>query len=140
MSIEKMLGEYKTTVELQSFAEAQFKTIQELTKKVKRLEDENIELKKGFDGGGSLIKKEDADFSKFLTSTDQETISKIQLNRLKEVSFERELTLEESKRVEIFTKILMMMEEKNKTLRVQSKRLDDAELLKLLETSDVEAR
>lgn len=140
MSIEKMLSEYKTTVELQSFAEAQFKTIQELTKKVKRLEDENIELKKGFDGGGSLIKKEDADFSKFLTSTDQETISKIQLNRLKEVSFERELTLEESKRVEIFTKILMMMEEKNKTLRVQSKRLDDAELLKLLETSDVEAK
>lgn len=139
MSIEKMLGEYKTTVELQSFAEAQFKTIQELTKKVKRLEDENIELKKGLDGG-SLIKKEDADFSKFLTSTDQETISKIQLNRLKEISFERELTLEESKRVEIFTKILTLMDDKKKTIKGESKRLDDAELLKLLESSDVEAK
>lgn len=136
MSIEKMMEEYKTVVELQAFAEAQFKTIQELSKKAKRLEEENTKLLKQVDSLNPDNKKEEFDYSKFLTSTDQETISKIQLNRLKEVSFDRELTLEEAKRVEIFTKILVTMDEKNKNIPAQGKRLDDGELLKLLEVQD----
>lgn len=133
MSIEKMLQEYKTTAEMQAFAEAQFKTIQDLNKKLKRLEDEKQSLQKMLDGMVPNPKKDEQDFAQFLASSDQETIAKIQINKLKEISFEREMTLEETKRFEIFCKVLNGEEEKNKTLKAQSKRLDEADLLKLLE-------
>ena len=54
MSIDKMMSEYKSVVELQAYADAQFKTIQELSKKNKRLEEENIELKKTVDSVSNI--------------------------------------------------------------------------------------
>ena len=42
-------------------------------------------------------------------SSDEEMIAKVQLARMKEISMDRELTLEEAKRVEIFTKILLFL-------------------------------
>ncbi len=57
----------------------------------------------------------------------------MQLNKLKEISYERELTLEEAKRVEIFSKILNVLENSPKTIKVETKNLDNKELLSLLD-------
>lgn len=130
---DKMLEQFKDMGSLQKFADAQQKTIQALTRKLKVLEEENIELKERMDSlpeqqaVSKIIQLDDLSYG-----SDEEVISKIQLARLKETSMERELTLEEAKRVEIFSKIVAN-KEKNKTFDATAKRLDNADLLKMIE-------
>ena len=140
MSLEKMISETKDLSEMKAFCDAQQKTILKLSKKNKELEEEVSHLKKLLDSTTSIVKKaEDADsvlsVEKFLT-TDEEAICRMQLNRLKEVSYERELTLEEAKRVEIFSKIINNIENRPKTIKVETKNLDNKELMNLLEQDE----
>jgi hypothetical protein len=121
--------------DLKAFAEAQQKTIVHLTKKIKTLEDENSHLKKLVEQTVPVIKKEgqpEQKGDKFLTS-DQEAICRVQLNKLRDISFERELTLEEAKRVEIFSKILNLLETVPKTIKVETKGINNEDLLNFLE-------
>lgn len=135
MSLEIMLSETKDMAELKAFSEAQQKTIVKLSKKNKELEEEVTHLKKLLESTAPIIAPDSNQVistEKFLTS-DQEAICRMQLNRLKEVSYERELTLEEAKRVEIFSKIINVLENSPKTIKVETKNLDNKELLSLLE-------
>lgn len=131
---DKMLEQFKDFSSLQKFAEAQQKTIQALTRKLKILEDENLELKDKIDAIPQTVESSvsTTTFQFDDYGSDEEVISKIQLARLKEVSMERELTLEEAKRVEIFSKIVSA-KEKNKTFDVSAKRMDSSDLLKMIE-------
>lgn len=135
MSLDLMLNEAKDLAELRAFSEAQQKTIVKLSKKNKEMEEEISHLKKLLESSAPVIAVDNAPVlqaDKFLT-TDQEAICRMQLNKLKEVSYERELTLEEAKRVEIFSKILNVLENSPKTIKVETKNLDNKELLSLLE-------
>jgi hypothetical protein len=137
MSIDIMLSEVKDLAELRVFSEAQQKTIIKLSKKNKELEEEIVHLKKLLETTAPIISPApSAELSvsteKFLTS-DQEAICRMQLNKLKEISYERELTLEEAKRVEIFSKIINVLENSPKTIKVETKNLDNKELLSLLD-------
>lgn len=135
MSLDLMLNEAKDLAELRAFSEAQQKTIVKLSKKNKELEEEISHLKKLLESSVPVIASDNAPViqaDKFLTS-DQEAICRMQLNKLKEVSYDRELTLEEAKRVEIFSKILNVLENSPKTIKVETKNLDNKELLSLLE-------
>lgn len=135
MSLDLMLNEAKDLAELRAFSEAQQKTIVKLSKKNKELEEEVAHLKKLLESSAPIVVPDNApafQADKFLT-TDQEAICRMQLNKLKEVSYERELTLEEAKRVEIFSKILNVLENSPKTIKVETKNLDNKELLSLLE-------
>jgi len=138
MSLEKMLDEAKDLAELRVFSEAQQKTIMKLNKKNKELEDEIVHLKKLLETTAPVITTETnpvISTEKFLT-TDQEAICRMQLNRLKEVSFERELTLEEAKRVEIFSKIINVLENSPKTIKVETKNIDSKDLMSLIEHNE----
>lgn len=138
MSLEKMLDEAKDFAELRVFSEAQQKTIIKLTKKNKELEEEVTHLKKLLESTTPVIATNDVPVistDKFLT-TDQEAICRMQLNRLKEVSYERELTLEEAKRVEIFSKIINVLENSPKTIKVETKNIDSKDLMSLIEHNE----
>lgn len=134
-----MLDEAKDLAELRVFSEAQQKTIVKLSKKNKELEEEISHLKRLLETTAPIISTNEAapavSADKFLT-TDQEAICRMQLNRLKEVSYERELTLEEAKRVEIFSKIINVLENSPKTIKVETKNLDNKELLSLIENQN----
>jgi len=137
MSLDLMLNEAKDLAELRAFSEAQQKTIVKLSKKNKELEEEVTHLKKLLETTAPVIAptaevNQIISAEKFLTS-DQEAICRMQLNKLKEISYERELTLEEAKRVEIFSKILNVLENSPKTIKVETKNLDNKELLSLLD-------
>lgn len=126
--LDEMLEQFKDFASLQKFAEAQQNAIQTLSKKIKQLEEENALLKTETDTSPrSTFQIEDLGYG-----SDEEVISKIQLARLKEVSMERELTLEEAKRVEIFSKIILS-KEKNKTFDFAAKKVDSTDLLKMIE-------
>lgn len=129
MSSKNMVDQFKTIEDLSAFAKAQQKTLIELTKKNKNYEEEIKHLKKLVEGAVPLISnKPKVDFS----TSDEESIAREQLFRLKELSRERELNLEETKRYEIYSKMLSNLKEKPKDINAKSKDVDDAVLIALL--------
>jgi hypothetical protein len=133
-SMDKMLEQFKDMSSLQKYAEAQYKTILSLSRKVKTLEEENIELKDLLEKSTPVLNEEKKNFVIYQVeaSSDEEMIAKVQLARIKEISMDRELTLEEAKRVEIFTKILNT-KGSNSSIAVQTQKMDNDDLLKMLE-------
>lgn len=137
MNIDQLTSQFKSFDELKIFCESQFKQILQLSKKNKELEDKLADSNKKVK---EINKVEASNLSvptlapgmKLLD--DAKTISQIQLKMLKDLSFERELTLEEAKRVEIFNKILNdEKEDKKKPLKADAKVLQESELLKLVD-------
>lgn len=133
-----MLEEVKDMAELRVFSEAQQKTILKLSKKNKELEEEVSHLKKLLESQTPLVQTDASvglPAEKFLTS-DQEAICRMELNKLKQSSFERELTLEEAKRVDIYSKILNVLENSPKTIKVETKSIPSQDLMSLVQSEE----
>jgi hypothetical protein len=133
-SMDKMLEQFKDMSSLQKYAEAQYKTILSLSRRVKVLEEENVELKDLLEKSTPLLNEEKKNFVAYQVeaSSDEEMIAKVQLARMKEISMDRELTLEEAKRVEIFTKILAN-KGSNSSIAIQTQKMNSDDLLKMLD-------
>lgn len=143
MNIEQLTEQFKSFDELKIFTESQFKQILALSKKNRELEDKLAEVNKKVKTQEKQELIQASNNSQNLLSPDfkvlddAKTIAQVQLKMLKESSFDRELTLEEAKRVEIFNRILN--EEKRddkKTLKADAKVLKEDELLKLIENGN----
>lgn len=144
MNIEELTRQFKTYEELQVFAASQFKQILNLSKKIKELEEKNSELNKKSKETNKLqviseTKEVGAINPNLVVKNDAKTIAEIQLKILKDMAFDRELTLEEAKKVEIFNKIANVVEEKPKTIKADAKTLDTNDLLSLIENDNVPA-
>lgn len=127
--IDKMADDYIQNLlkEKDDYIKAQENTILKLQKQVS-------ELKEELKNKPTLIAVPEQPVELGL-GTDQEEICKIQLRKFLEVSKNRELTLEETRKVEIFSKILFGFKNKDKEEREEStKKLSSDELLKLVET------
>jgi hypothetical protein len=138
MDIKQLTEQFKTYEELQLFCSSQFKQILTLSKKIKELEEKNADLTKSVKQGNALSVIPPKDLStgtsnNLLVKDDAKTIAQVQLKLLKEMAFDRELTLDEAKRVEIFNKIANAQEEKPKTFKADAKILNTDELLSLIE-------
>lgn len=96
----KELEESFDEAAMQQMIESQHKTITELCKLNEQYKLEIEHLKKLLTEGSSIINLDPSQLKP------EEIIAETQLNMLKEASFNRSLTLEETKRVEIFHKIL----------------------------------
>lgn len=133
-AMDKMLEQFKDMGSLQKYAEAQYKTILSLSRRVKVLEEENVELKDLLEKSTPLLNEEKKNFVSYQVeaSSDEEMIAKVQLARMKEISMDRELTLEEAKRVEIFTKILAN-KGSNSSIAIQTQKMNNDDLLKMLD-------
>jgi multidrug resistance efflux pump len=130
---DKMLEEFKSLNEIRDFAESQMKTIQELSKRIVSLEKERDHLKEILGTTTDLVEK-----PKILLfenyNNDEEVIAKQQLAMLKQKSDTSELTLEETKKVAEFAKILAnLRENKPKDDALEVKAMSEEELLKLLD-------
>lgn len=131
--IDKMIAQFKSLEDLQAFCKAQQKTLIDLTKKLKGSEDEIKHLKKLLEGAVPVINAPaKIDFS----ANDEEAIAREQLYLLKKISAEKELTLEETKRYEIYTKMLISLKEKPKTIDASSRTLSNEQLMATLKSSD----
>ena len=134
LSIDDLAKEYQTIEEWKALAQAQQKQVNTLTKKVKELEAEKKDLKKQIEQvpAKSTQVIEFPGQSNILLKSDVETIAQVQLQKLKEISFDRELTLEEAKRVEIFNKVILSNKVKSNDIDAQSKEFSEEELIGLL--------
>jgi hypothetical protein len=132
--IDNIAKQFKTFAELQQFCEIQFKQLIDLQQKLKDLEDKNKQLQKIIDTG-SFIVGSPTDVKKLLSeSLDAETICLSQLKILNRISEDRELTLEETKKTEIFYKILTSIQSKGKKKEDPTGELNEEELLTLITT------
>lgn len=109
-----MLKEFKTELELKNFAQASLKTISDLQKKNKALTVEVEHLQSLVVTAVPIVNSSPLDIGE-----DDVEISKMELKKLRERSYSKELTLEESKRVEIYSKIL---NNKNKSTDIPNER------------------
>jgi dsDNA-binding SOS-regulon protein len=134
MSFQKMFQDFKDDVELRAFAEAQYQTILELSKKIQKLEEENSHLKQLLENSTPVLEEQKKELLGFnLDASNEEIIATIQLNKIKQISYDRELTLEETKKVEIFSKILAGLKSKTtKQEEAKPEALSNEDLMKLL--------
>lgn len=131
MKIEDIADQFREYADLQRFAESQLRLINSLSRQVVELEQERNHLKTLLENNIPLI--EVPDEKTLSESSDSETICKVQLNFLKKASLDRELTLEETKKVETYTKILQSFRVKKDKEKDAAKELNDADLLSLAE-------
>lgn len=132
-STDKMINQFTTLEDLQAFAKAQQKTLIDLTKKLKASEDKVKHLEKLIEGAVPLVNPPaKIDFA----ANDEESIAREQLYLLKRMSSERELNFEETKRVEIYSKILNALKGKPKDIEVPGKSLSIDQLTAALSDKD----
>lgn len=132
MDITELAKDFQSVAEWQAYSEAQKKQVNSLMKKIRDLEELNKDLKKqNFDlsvdrhGSNSLQ-------TNLLMRSDVETISDVQLKLLKNISFDRELTLEEAKKCEIFNKIILSHKAAPADVQTNAQPLTEAELISLV--------
>lgn len=130
MDIKELSEKYQESLELQEYCDAQAKTIIEISKKLKALQDENLHLKQMLESSVPLIQTKD-NLPSLVAKNDEEAVARQQLFRLKQISQNRELTLEEARRVEIFAKILNTLKSQPKTFESQATDVPLEELLKI---------
>lgn len=132
-NIEDMFKNFKTDVEKNQFVAAQMKTILDLTKKNKQLSDEVADLKKHVVAVVPIISSE----SSLDLESDDKEIAKIEINKLKSKSLAADpLTLEEAKRLEIYSKILNNNNKKDDKKEREVKEIDVDALIAIAESPD----
>jgi hypothetical protein len=131
-NISKTILQYKEMSQLQAYAEAQNSTILNLSKKLKKLEEERDHLKQLLESSVPILKDDKSLGQKFLTSS-EEAICVMQLEKLRDISSGRELTLEEARRVEIFSKVLTASRNSPKVIELKTQNMSNEELLALVE-------
>ena len=131
-NIGDMTKSLQSYAELQAFAGAQTKTILELNKRINLIERENAELRKTI-SHVEVEAREQKDKTTLKDVADEQAICEMQLSILRDRSLEGELTLEETKKVEIFARLLLQLRSPGKKLEDKTSKMDTKELLQLVE-------
>ena len=132
-NLKKLLNSFKTADELKAYIEAQQQSFIDISIKMRTLEEENKNLK-------NKIQKLESDDRKSKNSelesqniSHSELICLTEIEKLRFVTETRPLTLEETKRFEIFQKILGQIGLAKKNNDNPLKDTTNEELLKLIE-------
>jgi hypothetical protein len=132
--IDKMAEQFKDFAALQAYCDGQYRMIVSLSTKINELEAKNKQLEELLGNSTPIIKEKSAEIQLLSQGTDEETICRIQLKILRDKCIAgEELTLEETKRAEIYAKLLLAIRNGDKKAEEElSKGLDDAQLLEFL--------
>ena len=132
-NIDEMSKEFQALSEKQAYIEAQHTTITSLNKKINQYQEEIAHLKVLLESAVPLLPDLSGDV---LGSSDEEAICRSQINKLHNASAQRELTLEECRKLEIYSKVLNAVTSRPKLIKFAAKNLDDVELLKLVSNDE----
>lgn len=118
----------KRYAELKVYSDAQYRTILELNKKINALEQENISLKRAASAANAEQKTDI--LSK---ASDEQTICETQLAILRDRALDGELTMEESRKADLFARLLITLRDPSRKKDDGLKGLDTKQLLKIVE-------
>lgn len=132
-NIITLAGKFKSQVELKEYCDNQFKLIGDLNRKVARLEEENEHLKQLLQQTVPVIAPLDV--------TNEQAICELQLERLKRAALDRELTLEETKKMDLLIKNLYLAKgQSTAIINAQYKKVEseisDAQLVDIATTKN----
>lgn len=139
-SLDEMLKSFTDSVERDQFITQQHKTILELTKKIEKLQAKNKHLEDLLQEKTPALVGEYSPMIKngAIIEDHEENICRMELKKLHDTSLERQLTLEETRKVEIYTKLLVMINQKPKHEVIETKKKSNEELLRLVESDESE--
>ena len=120
----------KSFNDLQSYSDSQFKSILELKKQLKKLEEENKSLKSMLENNLPSLAVD------MLGVSNEQLICETQIVILKDKAVTRELTFEEAKKFAIFSEVLENLKKNTKSSDINVQKMSDDELLKLVEGSN----
>lgn len=129
-NINDLIEQYRTIDELKEFAEAQYQTIIDLSKKIRVLEEKNKSLEQTLIQTGQNLP--DLGKSNLVVESDEEAICKVQISRLRDRMLGQDLTYEEAKKLQIYTELLLKIQNRPKTIEVHTKGLNDTQLISML--------
>lgn len=126
-----LFGNMENIEDIKKYAEAQFSVITNLNKQIEQLKNEKKHLEE-------LLKQSPLPSVSEKTSDEAEeiTICKVQLKLLNGISKDRELTIEECRKVDIYAKILLQSNDPSKKKKSNIDKLSTEELLKLVDINE----
>jgi hypothetical protein len=132
--IPKSIAQYRDFKSLQEFAVAQNTTILQMSKKIQSLEQK---LKHAEDILKSTVPNISSQMPgiKINAQEDSEYICIIEISKLKNITNERELTLEENRKFDTYYKILNNIKSKP-SVEKEAEKLPTGKLLELIESKD----
>lgn len=126
--ITQIFQQFKTERELKQFCEAQYKTILELSEKLRLSEEKNKSLQDVVLHTVPVTGASDP----YKGLSNEEIVCLTQIKLLKHASEGRELTLEEAKKLDIYTKVLFNAKSNKSADDSLLQTIDEAELLRTL--------
>lgn len=137
--IDDMMKQYINMAELQEFAKAQHKTILDLTKKISKLEEEKKHLEKLIGNSVPILVGQEHSLIKSgsIIENHEENICRMELKKLHDISMVSALTLEEAKKVELYTKLLLSLHNQPKKVKTEEREVSTEDLLQIVETEEV---
>lgn len=130
-NIIEIFGKMDTDEDKIAFCEAQFSVITSLNKQISQLKAEKAQLERLLKDAVPTVTVLPTKEEQILS--EEQIICKDQLMMLKSISKDRELTLEECRKVEIYSKILFQTRDTSKKAKSSVEGLPVADLLKLVE-------
>lgn len=114
-SIITLAGEFKAIAELKDYCNKQYEFVEHLTKEIKHLQQENNHLKSLLVGVVPVLN------TNITKIADEEMICIEQIKRLKDLSGVRELSLDETKKLDLLQKNLKLSREGSQEIQATFK-------------------
>lgn len=126
---KKIINSFEDPEQLKQFCESQYQTIVELSQELAEFKRSNEELK-----AKALVSAQGLNASSLiqLDEQDQEIICRTQIALLRNRSMNCELTLEEARKLELYSKILGSVKPKPETDMREIKEMDSESMLLLV--------
>lgn len=132
-SIDQLANQFKTLAELRQYCNSQFQVITNLNKKIVQQEEEIKHLKELLTKSTAIMDDSNGSLQVYKDVSDELATCLMQIKLLKEKSVGGELTFEDAKKLDIYTKLLLQINNgKGKEKEASTEKLTDEELLKLL--------
>lgn len=132
VGIDQLAENFKTLKELRQYCSSQYRVIISLNKKIVELTEENKHLKDMLAKSTPILDTSGGSLEVYKDITDELAVCIMQIKLLKDKSISGELTFEEAKKLDIYTKLLIQLKTGEKVEENVTKTLTDEELLKLL--------
>ena len=135
INTDKLAESFNSVEELKNYSQAQYQTILDLSKKLKRSEAEleilreKLEVLSSQMTNQEVLQKEEGIFD----ITDEETVCLTQLALLRNLALTRELTTEEAKKFEIFHKVINTIRNRKPSNKSSLSDLSTEDLVKLID-------
>lgn len=131
ISIESMGRTFKDSQELREYCDAQYHTLEAANAKIGQLQDEISHLKDLVATSSQIIQPNPRH-----GISNEQIICEAQLTFLSKKASERELTLEETKKLDLLVKNLRLLQGKSTSIEAEFRNISDESLLQIASIPD----